>query len=190
MTKFNKGSFAGKVGLIGLLMASSIAISTPSASAQSGTTQIDISVYIGTSATNVRTGPGTKNSVAGVYQPGREVHIYERRGDWARISAKNDAPLWVYSPLLVSEKPATKRSEAIPAKYQETASKQESSAGKAGRNDKQQQASRNEPEARTPAPQQQTETRSKTDTNRNKTDTPNKNDDHDKNAKSQKSGRP
>ena len=73
-------------------------------------TELNITLYIGSSAVNVRTGAGTSNGIARVMKPGEKVVVYQRHGDWGRISARNEAERWVYTPLLKDGPPVTQAS--------------------------------------------------------------------------------
>ncbi|MAI89193.1 SH3 domain-containing protein [Ponticaulis sp.] len=108
----NKITAVTRNGMVAGALTLSVALGAfaPSASAeprQSSSVDVNaiITLFIGTSYTNVRSGPGTGNAVVEVYDPGREVRIYERRGDWARISQPNESARWVYYPLLSQNRP-------------------------------------------------------------------------------------
>lgn len=92
-------AFAG----IGFLAAAPVALAQPQH--QGTETSVEAAFYIGSNRVNVRVGPGTSHNVAEVYNPGREVHVYERRGDWGRISKPNEPERWVYMSLLTQDSP-------------------------------------------------------------------------------------
>ena len=63
-------------------------------------TELNSTLYIGSAAVNVRSGPGTSNGVASVLRMDEKVTVYDRHGDWSRISPRGQAERWVYTPLL------------------------------------------------------------------------------------------
>ena len=83
--------------------------------AEAGTT-----MYIIPEAANVRTDTGTSSDIAKVLKKGDSVTIYENKGNWTRISAEGESPMWIYSPLLTAEgtmdtQTDTKVSDTVPA---------------------------------------------------------------------------
>ncbi len=69
------------------------AIATPAA-------QPAETMYVNTAALNQRSTPD--GPVVGKVTGGDSVNVYERRGNWARISPDNSAPLWVSGSHLCS----------------------------------------------------------------------------------------
>ncbi len=98
------GKFCATASLAGCLAM----ISAPAATAQflsSDDISVDLSFFVGDAAVNIRTGPGANYPLHGVYQVGHQVHVYEKRGKWARISGPNERPLWVTYDLLTKDPP-------------------------------------------------------------------------------------
>lgn len=97
------------VGLAGLVMSSTATYAIAQSHAPSPKPVIagaNLTYYVSPATLNVRTGPGEAHKIASTFRRGDVVHIYEQKGDWARVSRQGEAARWVYLPLLTRDKPA------------------------------------------------------------------------------------
>lgn len=98
-----RAALTGLAALAVTALPMSTAYAAPKVSTQR--TSAVITLYVGETAINVRSGPNTRQAVAEIYQPGRAVNVYERRGDWVRISGPNAKARWIKASLLTAKRP-------------------------------------------------------------------------------------